>query len=183
MLKLFIDTDIGSEMTDAAAVTLAAASFPYVELLGITTVTGDTLFRASAASELLHLIGRPDIPIRAGVVKEGSVLTWETEVFSGSEFVQPPVEDDWAAQLIVDTITKNPNGVTLVGIGPLTNIAKALELCPVLPELTHQLVAMGGMINLPTVDGVEVPRYLYTEGYYLLFAPAFSHLYPQDRAP
>ena len=157
MHNLLIDTDIGGEMTDAAAVTLAASS-PEVRLLGVTTVTGNTLFRASAAGELLELLGRPDVPIAAGINDQSAEPSWEKRVFTQGNHSRQPLGESWAAKLIVKTITDNPHQVTLVGIGPLSTVARALELCPELPVLTKGLAVMGGMMTSPMVDGTEVPR-------------------------
>jgi inosine-uridine nucleoside N-ribohydrolase len=156
MQKLFIDTDIGSEMTDAAAITLAASSSE-VTLLGLTTVTGNTPFRAAAAARLLELLGQSTIPIAAGIGNLLKVPTWEVDAF-GVTYDQESYHEDAAAGLIITTIKAHPHEVTLVGIGPLCNIARALDLCPELLQLTKRLVLMGGMLTPPLVDSVEVPR-------------------------
>ncbi len=155
-IKIILDTDIGSEMTDAAALTLAAIS-PEIELLGVTTVTHDSVFRASVAKKFLNLLERRDIPIAAGFGTSGN-HEWEKAIIF-PEVYSPSNELDAkpAWELILDLVNQNPN-TTLVGIGTTTNLAKALEQDPKLPQKVKELVLMGGMINQPIVDGKIIPR-------------------------
>lgn len=157
MTKIILDTDIGSEMTDAATLCLLAIS-PEIELLGVTTVTHDSVFRASVAKNFLNLLGKNKISVSAGFGNGGEHV-WEKEIvfFEGYE---PSKELDSrpAHKLILDLVNENIGDVTLVGIGTTTNIAKALEEDSELPRKVKNLVLMGGMIEPPTVDGKQIPR-------------------------
>lgn len=127
---LHIDTDIGHEMTDAAALVLAATQGE-INLVGVSTVTGDTKFRMEIAKKLLELLKVHNVPV---------------------------VPDAGAAQLIIDLANKYARELVLVGIGPLTNIAAALDLDQSLPQKIKHLVLMGGIIDQPIVDGIPIPR-------------------------
>ena len=65
MTKINLDTDIGTDVDDALCLGLALA-VPGVELIGITTVSGDTDCRARIARKLTRLAGQPQIPVVAG---------------------------------------------------------------------------------------------------------------------
>lgn len=156
-MKIILDTDIGSEMTDAAALTLLAI-YPEVELLGVTTITHDSIFRASVAKKFLNLLAKNSIPVSAGFGSGGEHL-WEKEIIF-PEGYKPSQELDSrpAYKLIIDLVNKNLGAITLVGIGTTTNIAKAIEEDPELPKKVQSLVLMGGMIEPPLVDGKTIPR-------------------------
>ncbi len=154
-MNIILDTDIGSEMTDAAAMCLAAIS-PEINLLGVSTVTHDTVFRASVAKRLLGLLGKRDIPVSAGFGKE-TEHAWEKEVVFPDGYQPLALDKRQGYELIVDLVNEHAGDIVLVGIGTLTNIAKALEVDPELPKKVSRLVLMGGMIDPPTVDGKKIP--------------------------
>lgn len=157
MTKIILDTDIGSEMTDAATLVLLAIS-PEIELLGVTTVTHDSVFRASVAKKFLELLDKLNVPVSAGFGGQSEHI-WEKEVISPKGYEPSKDLDPRPAwQLILDLVNKNKGDVTLVGIGTTTNIAKALEEDSELPKKVKGLVLMGGMIEPPTVDGKQIPR-------------------------
>lgn len=155
--KIILDTDIGSEMTDAATLTLAAIS-PEIELLGVTTVTHDSVFRASVAKKFLDLLGKNIIPVSAGFGTSGE-HKWEKEILF-PEGYGPSKELDSrpASQLILDLVDENKGDITLVGIGTTTNLAEALAKDSELPNKVKELILMGGMIDPPIVDGKIIPR-------------------------
>src|SRR3989344_2253966 len=155
--KIILDTDMGSEMTDAATLTLAAIS-PEIELLGVTTVTHDSVFRASVAKKFLDLLGRKEIPVSSGFGTSGD-HKWEKEIIFPDGY-EPSKELDLrsASQLILDLVNENKGDITLVGIGTTTNIAEALAKDSDLPNKVKGLILMGGMIEQPVVDGKIIPR-------------------------
>src|SRR5690606_22846119 len=63
--RVVLDTDIGTDVDDVLCLALALAS-PEIELVAVTTVSGDARLRAQIARRLLDLAGRPDIPVFAG---------------------------------------------------------------------------------------------------------------------
>ncbi|HSX42426.1 MAG TPA: nucleoside hydrolase [Candidatus Saccharimonadales bacterium] len=157
MIHLHLDTDIGSEMTDAAALTLAAI-YQDIKLVGVSTVTDDTQFRAQAALKLLSLLGKDKTPVSPGIGVPTNNFSWEGAVFGLENYRRFPVDNQSAAHLIIELANKYNGQLVLAGIGTLSNVAEALRLDKTLPQKVKRLVVMGGMINPPIVDSVQVPR-------------------------
>jgi len=149
--KVIVDCDPGHD--DAVAIMLAHAS-PALELLAITTVAGNqTLDRTTLnARRVCTVAGIRDVPIAAGcdrplvreLVTAGEVHG--TSGLDGVEWPEPqvPVEPVHAVDLIVDLVMAAPGEVTLVPIGPLTNVALALRREPRLAGAVREVVLMGG---------------------------------------
>jgi inosine-uridine nucleoside N-ribohydrolase len=159
MKKILLDTDIGTDVDDAVCLAYLL-SHPECELLGITTVTGEAVKRASLASVLCKAAGR-NIPIYPGAEhpmrgeqrqpiaqQAAALLNWPHE----AEF---PMNQ--AVDFLADTIRSHPNEVTLLTIGPLTNIGMLFSAHPDVPELLDGLVMMGGSFgsDLPANAQVE----------------------------
>lgn len=160
--KIIIDTDPGVD--DAMAILLALKSSE-LELVGLTTIFGNvyTDLATQNALRLVELVGRPDIP-----VAHGAELPLLVSLESVADFVHgrdglghiylPPPQgraiDRPAAQFIVDMVMAQPGEITLVPIGPLTNLALALALEPRLAENVAEVVIMGGAA---TVNGNVTP--------------------------
>src|SRR5258706_1597612 len=150
--NVLIDTDIGDDIDDALALALALRS-PEIELRGVTTVFGDTLRRAHLASHLLHVFGREDIPIAAGRqeplqlrhrpsgVPQAAILD-RNEEFSVLSNCSGP-------ELIVQMAMSYPGRLTLLCLGPLTNVALALSIEPRLFMAIRSIIMMGGSSGAP----------------------------------
>jgi inosine-uridine nucleoside N-ribohydrolase len=151
MSDVIIDCDPGHD--DAIALLLALAS-PEVNLLGVTTVSGNqTLDKTTAnAIRVLDHVGRHDIPVAAGaprpLVRERRVAA---EVhgqtgLDGPDLPRPSraPEGTHAIDWIAATIEASPRPVTLVAIGPLTNVALFLARYPELAAKLARVVLMGG---------------------------------------
>jgi purine nucleosidase len=143
---VLLDTDIGNDIDDAVCVAYLLAQ-PQCELLGITTVTAAPDLRAKLASVLCRNAGR-QVPIHPGAADplvgppvQGSppqavVLDrWEHETWF------PP---ESAVEFMRRTIRAHPGEVTLLTIGPLTNVALLFAADPAIPALLDSLVSMGG---------------------------------------
>ena len=152
--RIILDTDIGSDIDDALALALALNS-PEIELLAVTTVNTDPPMRARLAAKMLATWGRSDIPVAPG----------ERDCFDGSPTFcddicqaivltvdDPPLPDGDGVELIIDTVRANPGEVTLVGIGPWTNIARAFERSDDLAGKVARLVLMGGHVTPPAPE-------------------------------
>ena len=150
--RIIIDTDPGQD--DAAAIMLALGS-PELEILGITTVAGNVpLSRTSAnARIILEFCSRPDIRVFAGCDRPiARPLVTAEHVhgktgLDGPELHEPqmPLQEQHAVDFIVETLRSEPAGsVTLCTLGPLTNIAAALEKAPDIAGRARELVMMGG---------------------------------------
>ncbi|MDX3978005.1 nucleoside hydrolase [Shinella sp.] len=150
--KIIIDTDPGQD--DAAAIMLALGS-PELEILGITTVAGNVpLSRTSAnARIILEFCARTDIKVFAGADRPiARPLVTAEHVhgktgLDGPELHEPqmPLQDQHAVDFLIETLKREPAGsVTLCTLGPLTNIATALERAPEIAGRVRELVMMGG---------------------------------------
>ncbi|MGB5237440.1 MAG: nucleoside hydrolase [Flavobacteriaceae bacterium] len=151
-MKIIIDTDPGID--DGLAIMLALAC-PEFDILGLTTIFGNVPVELATenALRLLDLAGRSDIPVSQGAAK-----SWETpyggaksavhgEDGQGNLFsptsAQKPLETT-AAEFIVSQISKFPNEVTLIALGPLTNLADALKHDPEIQHKVKEVLFMGG---------------------------------------
>jgi inosine-uridine nucleoside N-ribohydrolase len=151
---LLIDCDPG--LDDALALLLALAS-PEVEVLGVTAVAGNQTVEKTTANamKVLELAGRTDIPVAAGAARPlvGELVVaadahGETGL-DGPALPAPaarPVEAH-AVDFLADTLLAAHEPVTLLALGPLTNIALLLALRPEAVERVHRLVLMGGAIG------------------------------------
>lgn len=158
--RVVLDTDLGTDVDDALALALLLGS-PEVELLGVTTVYGDTGLRARATSRLLELAGVPGpaapggLPVRAGAAAplSGAPVWWaghEGTLLGDltTATTTPPAPGRSAAEDAADwlaaTAASAPGGVDLLAIGPLTQVATALRHHPELASHLRSLVVMGG---------------------------------------
>ncbi len=146
MTKVLLDTDIGTDVDDAVALAYLLCH-PDCELLGITTVTGEAVKRASLASVLCKAADK-DIPIYPG--SEFPLKGEQRQQIAQQAAVLPrwPHETHFptnqAVGFMADIIRSNPGEVTLLTIGPLTNAGMLFRAHPDLPELLAGLVIMGG---------------------------------------
>lgn len=152
-LPLLIDCDPGID--DAVALALALAS-PEVELLGVTTVAGNApVDRVTRnALQVLNALGRHDVPVAAGaeralvrVGQHGQQSPHGENGLGGVTLVDSTSSP--VAQHAVDRMAEvlreaEPGSVTVVAIGPLTNVALLLALHPYCADLIGRLVVMGG---------------------------------------
>lgn len=151
--RIILDTDIGTDIDDAVALSLALKS-PEIDLLGVTTVYADTLFRARMVKKMLRLAGREDIPVRAGTnlpllrkLKPHWAGYEGKGLLDESDTTLDP-EPGHAVDFIIDTVMASPGEVTLVAIGPLTNIALAIIKEPAIVNSVKRLVIMGGAAHI-----------------------------------
>ena len=155
-VALILDVDTGID--DALAILYACAS-PEVELVAVTCVAGNVEARQVAANTLavLELAGRTDVPVWLGAERplvKPLETTPETHGPLGIGYAQLPpaarrLEAGHAADWIVELARSRPGEITLVTLGPLTNLALALEREPSLPSLLGGYVLMGGAYRVP----------------------------------
>ena len=150
-IPIIFDTDIGDDIDDALALALALQS-PELDVRAVTTVIDDTETRTRLAWKELGLYGRRDIPLATGAseplldpMRPGRARQFE--VLTDADTV-PAAAHRRAADLIVETLLHSPEKLTLVPVGPLTNIALALKLEPRIKSHIERIVLMGGAFNL-----------------------------------
>jgi inosine-uridine nucleoside N-ribohydrolase len=142
--KIIIDTDIGDDIDDAFAIVLALRS-PELEILGITTCFGDTEARAKIVDRLLAEGGRPEIPIATGPQTPTKAVMNQRHYGEVSRFAKPTHAN--AIDFILDQIRRYPGQITLVAIGPLTNIGPLIDKDPNAFRKLKRVVLMGGSIE------------------------------------
>ena len=146
MTKILLDTDIGTDVDDAVCLAYLL-SHPECELLGITTVTGEAVKRASLASVLCQAAGR-EVPIFPGA--EHPMLGEQRQPIAQQAAALPrwPHESQFpegqAVDFLAQTIRSHPGEVILLTIGPLTNIGQLFSKHPEIVSLLGGLVIMGG---------------------------------------
>ncbi len=148
MSRIILDTDIGTDVDDALALAVLLGS-PEVELVGITTVHGDTLLRARLARRLMRLAdagaGVPVIPGLSHTLS-GRDIWWpghEGRLHEALEREEVQTELD-AVEWLVETVAAHPGEIDLLAVGPLTNIAAAIEADAAFASRLRTLTIMGG---------------------------------------
>ncbi len=150
---IVLDTDIGDDIDDALALALVLNS-PEIDLQGITTVFGDTQKRAQLARHILSTFGREDIPIAIGFGKPLQQRHPPSGVTQAAILGDKLYNEDTFSALsgpefIVQQALKHTGKLTLVCIGPLTNVALALLIEPRISTAIRSVVMMGGSSGLP----------------------------------
>lgn len=152
--RVIIDTDPGVD--DALALLLAMRS-PELKIEGITAVAGNVPLTLTLpnALRMVEIAGRTDIPVAAGasapLLRRLVTATYAhgENGLGGAVFPEPkgtPVAEP-AAAFIRQTVRKFPGEITLLTIGPLTNVAAALNSDPELAHMIRGLVMMGGSLS------------------------------------
>ncbi len=145
-IPIVIDTDVGADPDDALALVLALAS-PEIDVRGVTIVSGDVAWRARIATRLLGMAGRSDVPVFLGCGDPPQMSGAEGEgvldlPYDGPEAtVETTPAVDW---LLAESRRRSFH---LVAIGPLTNVAAAIEQDPGFAERLLGLTVMGGLLD------------------------------------
>jgi len=153
-LRLILDTDPGVD--DAMAILLALRS-PELQVEAITPVAGNVPleFTLPNALKLVEIAGRTDVPVAGGarhpLVRK--LVTGEhvhgNNGLAGVEFPEPKIKPvaESAPEMIRRIVKANPGEITVVAVGPLTNVALALRDDPGLAEKIKSIVIMGGSLS------------------------------------
>ncbi len=157
MRKVIIDTDPGID--DSMAIQFAFAS-EELEIIGITTVFGNVDVDKTTinALRLLELLDRPHVPVAKGAAAplkgkfKGGVPFIHGEDGQGNTFKPPSSLTALmqpAHEFLIEQIRKFPGEITIAALGPLTNLALALERDPGIQDLVKEVVFMGGNAFCP----------------------------------
>jgi inosine-uridine nucleoside N-ribohydrolase len=151
--RIILDIDPGID--DAMAVLLATQS-PELQIEAITVVSGNVIVDLGAenALKLVELAGRPDIVVAKGAKYPLVRKLVTAELIHGKnglgdvELPRPTKKLDprHAVDVIIEIVNANPGAITLVPVGPLTNIALAFREDPTLPSKIPEIILMGGSI-------------------------------------
>ena len=158
--KIIFDTDPGTD--DAMALMLALNS-PALDVRAVTVVPGNVVAAQGLdnALRMMSLANRCDIPVAAGAQHPLFQKLTTAEFWHGKNGLAnielPPskckVDSHWAPDLIIQMIHAAPHEITVVPVGPLTNIALAVEKDPSIVPLVKEVVLMGGSISGGNVNG------------------------------
>jgi inosine-uridine nucleoside N-ribohydrolase len=142
--KIIFDTDIADDIDDAYALGLLT-KVPNVKILGVTTCFGDTAGRAKVAAKLLHELDHPEIPVHAGrhsEVPHRGQFSW------AEDYSSKAIKSLSAVEFMRQEIIQNPKMVTIVAVGPLTNLGDLITLHPEVVGKIKQVVIMGGSFHV-----------------------------------
>lgn len=139
--KIIIDTDIGDDVDDAFAVDLALAS-PELQIVGLSSAWGDTALRARMLDRMMCEIGRSGIPVVSGVPTE-SPATFSQTAWAKAGIARPHGD---AVAFLLQQIKAHPGAITLLALGPLTNLGAAIDRDPATFRKLKSVILMGGSI-------------------------------------
>lgn len=153
--KIFIDTDIGDDVDDAFALALALNSRE-TEIVGINGAWGDTELRARMVARFLRETGHPGIAVGVGVPTESTTIFTQRAWADGAA-VKGPFPD--GVKLLHDAILKYPGELTLVAIGPLTDIGALIDRDAATFRKLKRVVIMGGSVHQGYGDTLPTAEY------------------------
>ena len=157
--KIILDTDIGNDMDDSFCLAYLLAN-PDCELLGVTTVCGEPVQRAMMVSAVCKQAGK-DVPIYPGIAEPLLGKQWQPNPPQFREIGRwehdKTFPENAAIEFMRKTIRENPGEVTLLAIGPLTNIAVLFSIDGEIPGMLKELVLMcgrfgNGIANMPIAE-------------------------------
>lgn len=149
-IPILLDTDPGNDIDDALAISYLLCK-PECDLLGITTVTGPVEQRAAIAEVLCYTAGRTDIPIvcgRSDVLAYGQGQPWcaQYEPVASMPHRLDRKQDE-AVDFLRSTIRQSPGEITLLSIGPFSNVALLFAIDREIPFLLKQFISMAGVFR------------------------------------
>ena len=184
-LPVVLDVDTGTD--DALAMAYAVAS-PRIELIAVTTVAGNVDVARTTANTLsvLDWLGAGDVPVHRGASRPLARPHRDASYFhdeGGLGGARLPnstrsIGVDKGPATLIRLARQRPGELTLVALGPLTNLAIALNVEPELPELLKSVVVMGGAYTVPgnTTPTAEFNILVDPEAADQIFKAPFPHL-------
>ena len=156
--KILIDTDIGDDIDDAFALYFAMRLG--FEIVGVTTVFQNTVVRARLAKKLMKKFGNgyESVPVYAGhgtpidTRREEIPMCQYTPDLEADEYAPDGENADQAVDFIIECCKKYGKELTVLAIGPFTNIARAIEKDPHAFEGVGSFIIMGGAYYKQYVD-------------------------------
>jgi inosine-uridine nucleoside N-ribohydrolase len=186
---VILDVDTG---TDDAVAIMFAALHPDLELIGLTTVNGNLPVERTTDNTLrvLDWINRRDIPVhrglsepiaRRGRLDEIHAFRDSPQDGHGNSLPIPPTDlahhDVGAVEYLIETLRSTTEQLTLVAVGPLSNIATAVAIAPSLVDAVDELVVMGGSHAIGNVTAsAEFNIWVDPEAANVVLSAGFEHL-------
>ena len=184
-LPIILDVDTGTD--DALALAYAVAS-PDIELVAVTTVAGNVNVEQATSNTLVVLdwLGAQEVPVHRGASRPLVRPHQDASHFHGQDGWETRNFRDQSAKLATTEVPLPSFGwhgsardeLTLVAVGPLTNLAIALNVEPRLPDLLPSVVIMGGAFHVPgnVTPAAEFNIYVDPEAAGQVFAATFPRL-------
>ncbi len=181
-IPVIFDTDIGTDIDDAYALVQILGS-PELKLVGVTTVSGDTVARARLAAKLLAVCGHSEIPVYAGTSTAPQYLK-QAEWAAG--FASPSLHPDGGVDFLRAQVNAHPGEITIIAVGELTNVAALLAADPAIAKKIKAIALMGGSVRRGYAPGsapeaewnirsnAPAARAVFASGVPLLVAPLDS---------
>lgn len=148
---VIVDLDIGDDIDDSFALALLLKT-PEIELLGISTAWGDTALRVQMVQRLLRETGRSEIPVYQGLTTRSEIgftqARWASGPHEGAAPAPPPRSAGASVDFMLQQARQRPGEITLLALGPLTNVAAAIERDPQDFREFKQVVLMGGSVRV-----------------------------------
>lgn len=178
-IPVVLDTDIGSDIDDALTLAFLLRS-PEFDVRAVVTSRFAADVRARLALKLLRLYGRGELPLASGA--DDGLMNKQTRrenpqlsVVSEAETL-PPGAAYGGVRLMIDTILRSPDKVTVVAVGPLSNVALALRTDPRIRDHIAQIAVMGGateMLYAETniVNDIAAAAIVFDSGLPVLLGP------------
>lgn len=145
-IPVVVDTDIGTDVDDAFALALVLAS-PELDLRAVTTVSGDAFTRARLVCRLLQAVGRDEVPVASGRPQRESPDRSHQLPYGLEPGVRKSPARESAVQLLYKQFQARPSELTLLAIGPLTNVAALVTQHPDCKPWIKRIVLMGGALR------------------------------------
>jgi inosine-uridine nucleoside N-ribohydrolase len=165
--RIILDTDSGPFNDDGAALVMAARSPERITLEAVTLVPGNTWVTEGAGytSRILKLLGKTQIPLLPGAqaplvnspaMAQAMAKQWPPLEYAGA-FARPvpPMPHDQegtvksAVSFLLEAIDRSPGQITVLALGPMTNLAIAIRMRPDIQSKIRRLVFMGGNVHVP----------------------------------
>jgi purine nucleosidase len=158
-IPILLDFDIGEDIDDVFALATVLAS-PELDLRGVTTVGEDSFKRAQMTCRFLTAVGSGKIPVAAGLPEKTTkpLPYWQVQYGNHASvyFRDPKPVKEKAPAFLYKQLKANPGALTIVAIGPLTNIAELLTKYPDSKPMIKRIVLMGGSVRRGYVDGSKL---------------------------
>jgi purine nucleosidase len=181
---VIFDTDIGTDIDDAYAL-VALMERPELRVLGVTTVSSDTVARARLAAKLMAVAGGKwaSTPVYAGIPSDTQYMK---QVDWAKGYTAPNLHDSGAVEFMRRQVDANPGKVTIIAVGELTNVAALLKSDPGIASKIAAISLMGGAIYRGYASGSKpepewnirsnavAARTVFASGVPLLIAPLDS---------
>jgi purine nucleosidase len=155
MRPVVFDTDIGTDVDDILALVFLAKA-PELKLLGVTTVYGDTNFRAKIAKATTQMLGRNDIKVIPGesLPVSGRQVHWAGHEGEGIPNIDAiEIKHGQSGTSYIGETAEALNGeLEVIATGPLTNIARAITEAPASCAKIKHLYVMGGAFWMPRAE-------------------------------